>query len=112
MVEAARRALSGAGAYEGSDAALAGGVVAILVIMILPLPSFLLDILLSFNLTASIVILLMALYTVRQLDFSVFPSLLLITTLFRLSLNIASTRLVLLHGHAGTHAAGRVIESF
>ncbi len=100
------------GFLEGSDLALAGAVVGVLGIMILPLPRFVLDILLSFNLTASVVILLMALYTVRQLDFSIFPALLLITTLFRLSLNVASTRLVLLHGHEGTHAAGRVIESF
>ena len=112
MIEAARRAVDRFGPYEGSDVALAAGVVAILAIMILPLPSFMLDVLLTFNLTASIIILLMALYTVRQLDFSVFPSVLLITTLYRLSLNIASTRLVLLRGHEGTHAAGRVIESF
>jgi len=112
MVEAARRIFNISGVFEGQDVAMAGGVVAILAIMVMPLPRFVLDVLLSFNLTFSIMILLLAVYTVRQLDFSIFPSLLLITTLFRLSLNIASTRLVLLHGHEGGHAAGRVIEAF
>ncbi|MFH0810807.1 MAG: flagellar biosynthesis protein FlhA [Pseudomonadota bacterium] len=111
MIENFRKLLAG-GAFEGSDLALAGSVVAILAIMVLPLPRFVLDILLAFNLTFSVMILLMAIYTLRQLDFSIFPSLLLVTTLFRLSLNVASTRLILLHGHEGPHAAGRVIESF
>ena len=84
-----------------SEIGLAAGVVAILVVMILPLPTFLLDILLAFNITFALVILLTAMYTLKPLDFSVFPSVLLITTLFRLSLNVASTRLVLLHGDDG-----------
>ena len=88
------------------------GVITILVVMIIPLPPVLLDFLLSLNITIAITILLIAMYTVKALDFSIFPSLLLVTTLFRLSLNIASTRLILLHGNEGTMAAGKVIMSF
>lgn len=91
---------------------MAIGVVGILVIMILPLPPLMLDLLLSTGITMSIVILLMSMYNTDPLDFSSFPSLLLLTTLFRLSLNIASTRLILLHGHEGGTAVGRVITSF
>ncbi len=88
------------------------GVMAILLIMVFPLPAPLMDILLAFNFTLSLLILLLALYIVKPLDFPVFPSLLLLTTLFRLSLNIASTRLILLHGNQGPDAAGHVIMSF
>jgi len=88
------------------------GVITVLVVMIIPLPPFLLDFLLALNITLSITILLIAMYTVKSLDFSIFPSLLLVTTLFRLSLNVASTRLILLHGNEGTSAAGKVIMSF
>jgi flagellar biosynthesis protein FlhA len=88
------------------------GVVTVLVVMIIPLPSMLLDFLLALNITIAITILLIAMYTLRPLDFSIFPSLLLVTTLFRLSLNVASTRLILLHGNEGAMAAGRVIKSF
>ena len=88
------------------------GVITILVVMIVPLPSIILDFLLALNITISITILLIAMYIIRPLDFSIFPSLLLITTLFRLSLNVASTRLILLHGNEGTAAAGKVIMSF
>ena len=95
-----------------SEIGLAAGVVAILVVMILPLPTFLLDILLAFNITFALVILLTGMYTLKPLDFSVFPSVLLVTTLFRLSLNVAATRLVLLHGDEGTAAAGQVIRAF
>jgi len=95
-----------------SEVGLAVGVVAILVVMILPLPPFLLDILLSFNITFALIILLTGMYTLKPLDFSVFPSVLLVTTLFRLSLNVASTRLILLHGDEGTAAAGQVIKAF
>ena len=95
-----------------SEVGLAAGVVGILVVMILPLPPFLLDILLSFNITFALIILLTGMYTLRPLDFSVFPSVLLVTTLFRLSLNVASTRLILLHGDEGTAAAGQVIRAF
>ena len=88
------------------------GVVTILVVMIIPLPSILLDFLLALNITVAITILLIAMYTLKPLDFFVFPPLLLVTTLFRLSLNVASTRLILLHGNEGAMAAGRVIKSF
>ncbi len=88
------------------------GVVTVLVVMIIPLPPMLLDFLLALNITLAITILLIAMYTIRPLDFSIFPSLLLVTTLFRLSLNVASTRLILLHGHEGLLCAGRVIKSF
>ncbi len=91
---------------------VAVGVVAILMVMIIPLPPIMLDLLLSFNITIGLVILLMAMYNTDPLDFSSFPSLLLVTTLFRLSLNIASTRLILLNGHEGTGSVGQVINSF
>ncbi len=95
-----------------SDALLGIGMVIILAVMLLPLPARFLDILLVLNITFSLVILLTSVYTLRPLDFSVFPSLLLMTTLFRLSLNVAGTRLILLHGHEGTTAAGHVIHAF
>ena len=88
------------------------GVVTVLVVMIIPLPTILLDFLLALNITLSITILLIAMYTLKPLDFSIFPSLLLVMTLFRLSLNVASTRLILLHGNEGVLAAGKVIKSF
>jgi flagellar biosynthesis protein FlhA len=97
---------------DGSSLVVAGGVVAILMIMILPLPTILLDLLFSLGITMSLVILLMSMYNTNPLDFSSFPSLLLLTTLYRLSLNIASTRLILLHGHEGQGAVGRVIQAF
>jgi flagellar biosynthesis protein FlhA len=87
-------------------------VVMILAMMILPLPPFLLDLLFTFNIAASLVVLLAAVYTARPLEFAVFPTVLLLATLLRLSLNVASTRVVLLHGHSGPDAAGKVIESF
>jgi len=88
------------------------GVVTVLVVMIIPLPPILLDFLLALNITLAITILLIAMYTLKPLDFSIFPSLLLVVTLFRLSLNVASTRLILLHGNEGPLAAGKVIKSF
>lgn len=95
-----------------SDILVAFGLVLILMLMILPVPPMLLDIFLSLNITIGLLILIIALYTSRALDFAVFPSVLLITTLFRLSLNVASTRLILLHGDEGPSAAGSVIQSF
>jgi flagellar biosynthesis component FlhA len=80
--------------------------------MLVPLPPFALDLLFSFNIALSLVVLMVASYTKRTLDFASFPSVLLMTTLMRLSLNVASTRAVLLNGHTGTGAAGQVIESF
>jgi flagellar biosynthesis protein FlhA len=91
---------------------LAIAVLGVLAILILPLPAFALDILLAFNIAISVLILLVALSLERPLDFSVFPSLLLITTLFRLGLNVATTRLILLKGGEGARAAGDVIETF
>ncbi len=88
------------------------GVVGIIVLMVLPLPPMLLDLLLSFNITLGMVILLVSMYILNPLDLSSFPSILLLATLFRLSLNIASTRLILLHGNEGPTAAGKVIMAF
>lgn len=101
-----------AGAASSSEILTVVGVISVLVVMIIPLPPMLLDFLLAMNITLSITILLISMYTLKPLDFSIFPSLLLVTTLFRLSLNVASTRLILLHGNEGTHAAGKVIMSF
>ncbi|MCK4691594.1 MAG: FHIPEP family type III secretion protein, partial [Desulfuromonadales bacterium] len=95
-----------------SDVLVACGLVLILMLMILPVPPMLLDIFLSLNITIGLLILIISLYTSRALDFAIFPSVLLITTLFRLSLNVASTRLILLHGDEGPSAAGSVIQSF
>jgi len=87
-------------------------IIMILTMMILPVPPFLLDLLFTFNIALAIIVLLVSLYTLKPLDFAVFPTVLLMTTLLRLSLNVASTRVVLLHGHAGPDAAGKVIEAF
>jgi len=97
---------------KNSDIYMAIALIGILALMIIPLPSFLLDVFLAANITIALVILLVCLYTIQPLDFSVFPSILLVTTLFRLALNIASTRLILLHGSEGTEAAGAVIKAF
>jgi len=96
----------------GSNTMVAMGIAGILLIMMIPMPPFMLDICLSFNITLSLMILLVSVYVPRPLDFSVFPSILLIATLVRLSLNVASTRLILLHGNEGTGAAGQVIKAF
>jgi len=97
--------------YSG-EIILGTSVVAILVVMILPMPTPLLDLLLTFNITFGIIILLTCMFTLKPLDFSVFPSLLLMVTLFRLSLNVATTRLILLRGSEGPGAAGQVIKAF
>jgi len=97
---------------EQSEIIMALGVVAILLVMVIPLPTLVLDILLSFSITVSLLVLLTSMSITHPLEFSTFPSILLLTTLFRLSLNIASTRLILLHGNEGTSAAGVVIRSF
>ncbi len=81
-------------------------------VMLIPVPSFMLDILLAASITASVIVFLTAIQIRKAVDFSVFPTLLLLLTLFRLSLNLASSRRILLHGHEGTHAAGAVIEAF
>jgi len=95
-----------------SDLIMAAGVLMVLIIVLVPLPTFFLDILLTFSITIGIIILMVSMYTTNPLHFSVFPSLLLVVTLYRLSLNIASTRLILLHGSEGNLAAGRVINVF
>ncbi|NMP32925.1 flagellar biosynthesis protein FlhA [Thalassotalea sp. M1531] len=87
-------------------------VMAALGMIILPMPAFLLDVLFSFNIALSLVVLLITVYTLKPLDFGAFPSVLLIATILRLSLNVASTRVVLLEGHQGPDAAGAVIEAF
>ena len=87
-------------------------IIVILSMMVLPLPVFLLDVFFTFNIAISVMVMLVAMYSTRPLDFSVFPTVLLVTTLLRLSLNVASTRIVLLEGHAGPDAAGKVIEAF
>ncbi len=97
---------------ENSEIVAALGVVGILILMVMPLPPFMLDLLLSFNITFALTILLVGTYLMKPLDFSSFPSVLLIATLFRLSLNIASTRIILLHGSEGPAAAGSVIKAF
>ena len=97
---------------RNSDVIVSMGVIGILVIMILPLPTWLIDILLSCNITLSIIVILVSMYVVDSLEISVFPTLLLMTTLFRLALNICSTRLILLNGDQGTEAAGQVINAF
>jgi flagellar biosynthesis protein FlhA len=94
------------------DLALAFGILTILVVLILPLPSIVLDLFLAISITLSILILMTALFIQAPLEFSSFPAILLISTMLRLSLNLASTRLILSRGHEGTAAAGHVIEAF
>ncbi len=99
-------------ALKHGDVALALGVVCILVVLILPMPSWLLDISLAISMTFSVLVLMVVLFINRALDFSSFPTVLLIATMLRLALNLASTRLILSDGHEGTDAAGEVIEAF
>jgi len=87
-------------------------IILLLSMMVLPLPAFVLDVFFSFNIALSIIVLLTSLYTVKPLDFMVFPTVLLVSTMLRLSLNVASTRVVLTEGHTGPDAAGKVIEAF
>ncbi|HLO93002.1 MAG TPA: flagellar biosynthesis protein FlhA [Burkholderiaceae bacterium] len=87
-------------------------IIMILSMMVLPLPPFVLDLLFTFNIAMAIMVMMVAAHMLKPLDFAAFPTVLLLTTLMRLSLNVASTRVVLLQGHTGTGAAGRVIESF
>jgi len=94
------------------DVAVGIGVVFLIVLLIVPLPSVLLDFMLAISISTSVLILMSALFMKKPLEFSSFPSILLVTTLFRLGLNIASTRLILGHGHEGTNAAGEIIHAF
>lgn len=96
----------------GTDVGLALGVVALLSVMVLPLPTFVLDVGLALSITASVLVLMVALFLQRPLDFTSFPTLLLLTTLLRLSLEVATTRLILSHGHEGPLAAGHVVAAF
>ncbi|MBS1026738.1 flagellar biosynthesis protein FlhA [Gluconobacter albidus] len=98
--------------FPGSDVGLALSVAALLSILILPLPTFVLDIGLSLSVTSSILVLMVALFLNKPLDFTSFPTLLLLTTLLRLSLEVATTRLILSHGYEGTYAAGHVVAAF
>ena len=101
-----------AAAAKRGDIMLALGVVAILVVLILPMPKWMLDVSLAFSITFSVLILMTALFVERPLDFNAFPTILLLATMIRLSLNLASTRLILADGHLGTDAAGQVIQAF
>jgi flagellar biosynthesis protein FlhA len=87
-------------------------IIMLLAMMVLPLPAFVLDIFFSFNIALAVIVLLTSLYTVKPLDFMAFPTILLVSTMLRLSLNVASTRVVLTEGHTGADAAGKVIEAF
>ena len=85
-------------------------VIALLAMMIIPLPALMLDMLFTFNIALSLMILMVTVYAKKPLDFAVFPTILLVATLLRLALNIASTRIILMEGHNGGDAAGHVIE--
>jgi len=106
--------------FKGSLAAVAGrgdilpalGVVSILVVLILPMPKWAMDVSLAFSITVSVLILMVALFIQKPLDFNAFPTILLLATMIRLALNLASTRLILANGHEGTDAAGQVIQAF
>jgi len=97
---------------NNTDVFMGFAAMAILMVMVIPIPAMLLDLFLSFNITLALIILLVGMYILKPLDLSSFPSLLLLATLFRLSLNVASTRIILLHGNEGTQAAGKVIMAF
>ncbi len=100
--------------FGGNLRQMAGPLIIIMILsmMVLPLPPFVLDVFFTFNIALAIIVLLVSMYTVKPLDFSVFPTVLLVTTLLRLSLNVASTRVILLEGHNGGDAAGKVIDAF
>ncbi len=102
------------GLLAGANKSLAAPILIIMLLamMVLPLPAFALDVLFSFNIALSIIVLLTSLYTIKPLDFMAFPAVLLVSTMLRLSLNVASTRVVLTEGHTGAAAAGKVIEAF
>ncbi len=97
---------------DNTDIFMGFAAMCILMVMVIPIPPTLLDLFLTFNITFALVILLVGMYVMNPLEFSSFPSILLLATLFRLSLNVASTRMILLHGSEGTQAAGKVIKAF
>lgn len=100
------------GWFARGEVYMAIGVIGVILLLILPIPTFLLDVLLALSLVSSVLILMTAVMMKKPLDFAIFPTVLLVTTLFRLGLNLASTRLVLSHGHEGPGGAGQVIEAF
>jgi flagellar biosynthesis protein FlhA len=100
------------GFVPGSDVALALGMLALLAVLVVPLPTMLLDVGLALSVTGSVLVLMVAMFLARPLDFTSFPTLLLLTTLLRLSLNVATTRLILSHGNEGPAAAGHVVQAF
>ena len=104
--------LNGLGNRGGKALAAPVLIILLLAMMILPLPAFILDVFFTFNIALSVIVLLTALYTVKPLDFIAFPAILLVTTMLRLALNVASTRIVLTEGHTGGAAAGKVVEAF
>ncbi|MDB5950477.1 MAG: flhA, partial [Massilia sp.] len=104
--------MSGMLGKGGSALAAPMIIILLLAMMVLPLPAFVLDVFFSFNIALSVIVLLTSLYTVKPLDFMAFPTILLVSTMLRLSLNVASTRVVLTEGHTGGAAAGKVIEAF
>src|SRR5690606_28977361 len=97
---------------RSTDIGLAIGVMTIIIVLILPLPPLLLDLLLAISIVFSVLILMTALFIQTPLEFSSFPTVLLIATMMRLALNLASTRLILSEGHSGTDAAGEIIQAF
>ncbi|MDU6453021.1 MAG: flagellar biosynthesis protein FlhA, partial [Enterobacter hormaechei] len=108
-------AFSGPGNLKSTQWQILAGPILILLIlsmMVLPLPAFILDLLFTFNIALSIMVLLVAMFTQRTLEFAAFPTILLFTTLLRLALNVASTRIILMEGHTGAAAAGKVVEAF
>jgi flagellar biosynthesis protein FlhA len=109
---AANAPASGGNGVNWREFAVPLAVLGIVLAMITPLPPFLLDILISANITLSVIVLLVSLYITKPVEFSVFPTTLLLMTLFRLALNISSARLILLNGNTGTSAAGEVIQAF
>ncbi|MBU0995501.1 MAG: flagellar biosynthesis protein FlhA [Proteobacteria bacterium] len=109
---AENQSILGSFGRETADISMIVAVIGILMAMILPIPPMILDFLLAMNITLALIVLITTMYAKKPLDFSIFPSLLLVLTLFRLSLNVASTRLILLHGSEGELAAGAIIKSF
>src|SRR5690349_738546 len=95
-----------------NGAGLPIALLAVLAMVVVPLPPIMLDVLFTFNIALSLVIMMAVFYVARPLEFGVFPTVLLLATLLRLALNVASTRVVLLNGHSGPQAAGHVIQSF
>jgi flagellar biosynthesis protein FlhA len=110
-VAVAARPAEGLGAPTG-ELVVPLALVAVVVIMVIPLPAMLIDLLLAVSISLALTILMVSMYTQKPLEFSTFPSVLLVVTLFRLALNVASTRLILLHGHEGAGAGGHVIQAF